>query len=282
MTFRVTCFALLLCVLALPAWSQTTTPAQGTWTNSLVVGINASQIALENWKQGGENTVAWSTFLTGNFQYIDSGAYAWKTNLKLAYGRAKIGSVEYRKTDDEIFFESVYSHSIGWPVDPYVALQFRTQFDKGYDYKKPNAPQTSAFMDPGYLIESAGFTYGPTPAFSTRLGVAVKQIFFTKFPEYGGEPAGTDKSVVVKTGIESGTTWKVELMENISYQTQLNLFSSFDRLEVWDVRWDNLILAKVNDYISTSLNVQVVYDKAQTTRTQLKEALAVGIRYAIL
>ena len=72
------------------------------------------------------------------------------------------------------------------------------------------------------------------------------------------------------------------IAENITFASQLDLFASFDALDVWVVRWDNIFIAKINDYLNTSLNVQVVHDISQTRRTQIKEALAIGIQYVVL
>jgi hypothetical protein len=52
-------------------------------------------------------------------------------------------------------------------------------------------------------------------------------------------------------------------------------------LSVWDVRWDNLITAKVNDYVSVNLNVLVIYDVNESLKTQIKEALQLGISYTL-
>jgi len=53
-------------------------------------------------------------------------------------------------------------------------------------------------------------------------------------------------------------------------------------MEYLDVRWDNLITAKVNNYINVNFNFLVVYERKQTLRTQIKEALQLGIIYNII
>ena len=71
-------------------------------------------------------------------------------------------------------------------------------------------------------------------------------------------------------------------MENVLFTSQLNLFSAFDQLDIWDVRWDNTLTAKVNSYVNVSLNVLMVHDITQTRRTQIKQALALGLQYSLL
>jgi hypothetical protein len=70
-------------------------------------------------------------------------------------------------------------------------------------------------------------------------------------------------------------------MENILLTSQLNLFSAFNQLDVWDVRWDNALTGKVNAYVNVQLLVQVLHEVAQTRRTQMKQVLAIGLTYSI-
>ncbi len=272
-----------ICATTLASAQTAEKPPETGWKNSMVAGLNINQVRLENWSQGGENSFAWALIGTGKFLYAQT-TYSWTNNLKVTYGQTKLGSADFEKTADEFFFESIYSHSIGWKVDPYAAVTVKTQLAPGYKTLDSGRTQTSGFFDPGYLMQSAGFTYAPSESFSTRLGVAVKETFTSKFTQYGyaDDPKTPEiEKTRVQTGIESATGVKFTVMENLLFTSQLNLFSAFKTLDVWDVRWDNTLTAKVNTYINASLNVLVVHEIAQTRRTQLKEALALGITYAL-
>jgi hypothetical protein len=275
-------------LLATSASAQEKEEMADGWNNSLEAGFNLTQVSLHDWTQGGENSIAWTVLTSGSFIYKQPD-WVWKNTLKLAYGQTKLGDAEYEKTDDEIFWESMYSRNIGWKIDPYVANQLRTQFAPGYKMREDENTgvvervQTSGFWDPGYLIQSAGFTYAEGEQFFTRLGVAFKETFSSA---YGfaddAETLDEIETFNFQTGVESATGVKVTIMENVLYTSQLNMFSAFDQLDIWDVRWDNSLTAKVNAYINVSLNVLVVHDISQTRRTQVKQALALGIRYSLL
>ncbi len=280
----VTTFCMLILITTIataqnpsPLASPTPAPpsAELGWNNTMVATFNISQVSLHNWTQGGENTLAWTFILGGKFLYT-AESYTWLNNVKASYGQAKLGSRNFEKTEDEFFGESIYSKNVGWKVNPYAALTVKTQFQPGYKVVDGERVQTSDFWDPGYLMQSAGFTYAPDESFATRLGVAVKETFSKS---YGY--AGPDKTVNVQTGIESGTSTKFTIMENVIYTSQLNLFSAFNMLDVWDVRWDNTFNAKVNSYLTASLNVLVVHEIAQSRRTQVKQSLAVGLTYTL-
>ncbi|MDZ7624632.1 MAG: hypothetical protein U5J96_09340 [Ignavibacteriaceae bacterium] len=123
--------------------------------------------------------------------------------------------------------------------------------------------------------------YDQIPNFSTRLGIGMKQTFTKEFTSYSDDIETLTEVETFKneTGIESVTEYKLEFLENMSYLTSLRLFGTFDDLSVWDVRWDNMIVAKVNDYISVSFNVLLIYDEDESIQRQLKEAFQLGISY---
>ena len=69
--------------------------------------------------------------------------------------------------------------------------------------------------------------------------------------------------------------------ENVLFGTKLRLFSRFNELDVWDVRWDNLITAQISKYFNVNFNVLLIYEKIQSPKTQIKEALQLGITYSL-
>ncbi len=70
-------------------------------------------------------------------------------------------------------------------------------------------------------------------------------------------------------------------MENIIYKSNLRLFTTLEQPDVWDVRWDNLVNAKVNKYVSVNFNFLLIHMIKQTRRTQIKESLQLGLSYNI-
>lgn len=251
------------------------------WTHSGVAGLNISQIALENWTQGGDNAIAFT--LLGNFgsKYIDS-PWTFNNTLKLAFGRTKLGKDEFRTNDNEFFLESILSYSFGWALDPYISNTVRTVLSKGFDYKVDPVVQTSQFFDPGYVTQSLGFIYQKIPNITTRLGIAFQETFTNKFPGYADNPETVEiEKFKFDTGIESVTEGSYKIEENMVYTSQLRLFSKFQQLDVWDVRWDNIITAQISKHFNVNFNVLVIYEKKQSPKTQLKEALQLGITYSL-
>ncbi len=253
------------------------------WTPKGIVGINLSQVAFSNWSQGGENTLAYTFFTLFGLDYIGD-PWRWKNSLKFAYGRTKFGDQNYRTNDNEIFFESTLIHNVGWAVSPYAGITARTPVSKGFDYEVTPEVQIVDFLDPFNLTEAVGFVYDQLPNFSTRLGVGMKQTWADQFAAtYSDDPETLNEIEKFRneTGIESVTEYTIDFLENMNFYSYLRLFGKFEDLSVWDVRWDNLITAKVNDYVSVNLNVLVIYDVNESLKTQLKEALQLGISYTL-
>lgn len=253
------------------------------WVPSIVTGLNISQIAFSNWTQGGENSLAWT--LTGNFNaaYKTKG-WTFKNELKAAYGQTKLGGDDFKINDNELYMETVYEYNVGWPVDLFVSNILRTQITTGYDYTDTSRIEISNFFDPGYLTQSVGFAYTKNENIQSRLGLAFQEVITNKYTQYSDDPDTPNEIETFKfeTGIESVTDAQFKLDDNLLLKSKLRLFTAFDRMETWDVRWDNLITAKVNNWLNVNLTYLLVYDKVQSPTTQMKQGLQLGITYTIL
>jgi len=274
--------AVLFLFISADVFAQEEADTLNRWIPKAITGLNLSQILLSNWTQGGEDAIAWTLLGNGSLFYR-SDLWRFRNDLKLAYGRTKLGSDNYRTTDNELYLESVISRNINWVVDPYFSNTVRTAIASGFDYGTDPATEIANFFDPGYLTQSLGFMYDETPGFTTRLGVAVQEVFANKFTFYSDDTKTTEiEKVKVDTGVESVSTAEYTVMENVLLKSKLRLFSRFDSFDVWDVRWDNVLASQINEYINVSFGFLLIYEEAQIQKTQIKEALQIGLTYTIL
>jgi hypothetical protein len=251
------------------------------WIPGGVVGLNVSQVALDNWTAGGESSLAFG--LLGNFTLAyQSSDWLFDNKLKLAYGRSKIGSDDFRNTDNEVFMDNLLSRDIGWAVNPYVSNTFRTVIADGYDYSGDEPVKISKFFDPGYLNQGIGMTYQGSKFVSARLGLGFKETFTSEFTHYSDDPETEEvETFKFDTGLELVTKAKYAFSETVGIESELFLFSTFEQLDVWDVRWDTTFLAKISNWFNFNINVLLVFDKDQSIKTQVKEALQFGITYTL-
>jgi len=256
------------------------------WIPSLITGIGISQVQLENWAQGGENTFAYSFLVTFELKY-KTELWKFKNYLKTAYGRTKLGDSDFRTTENEIYLEDVISYNVGFVVDPYASNIIRTAITKGFDYKTNPKTLIANLFDPGYVTQSIGFAYDKLPNIQTRLGIAFQETFTSDknlARRYSDDPKTLNdvEKFKFETGLESITDGKFQIDDNVTLTSKLRLFTRFEDLSVWDVRWDNSIVAKVNNWMNVNLGVIILHEVSQSVRTQLKEALQIGITYRLL
>ena len=254
------------------------------WKNELVFNFNLTQASFDNWAQGGENTLGWQMGLNGKFTHLGA-RHEWANTAKLAYGMQKVGDEDARKSVDEVKMETVYTYKTGFFVDPYVAATAQTQFSNGYLYEDTGKTAISGFLDPGYFTQSAGIgrSYGET--LRSRLGFAFKETITDKYPvPYADDPETEDEieDTKVELGMESVTDLSLTLGESLLFTSKLELFSDLEASNEIDVTWDNLLAAKVQKYVTVSLNVKIFYDRDISKKRQIKQSLAIGLTYALL
>ncbi len=252
------------------------------WIPTMVTGVNISQIAFDNWTQGGSNALTWTATANVGMDY-KTDHWTLRNHGRVAYGRTKLGGQGYITNDNELFLENVLSYNFGWATDPFFSNAVISTVTRGYSYSTGKPVLIADFFDPGYVTQSLGFSYTKLQFFSTRLGLATQEVFANKYRQYTDNPSTPNKVEAFKfeTGLESVSQAKLQIADNVLLTTGLRLFTRFENLTVWDVRWDNVVAAKVNSFINVNFNYQLVYQKDQSLATQMKEGLQLGIVYTI-
>ncbi len=274
---------ILLLVLALVGvnFAQDAKEKNG-WTNELIVGFGLSQLTYSNWAQGGDSQVSWTFNFVGSSTY-ETSAIQWKNALKIAYGQNKVGDGINKVTQNDLLFNSLFSLKSDWALDYYAGLNLITQVAPGYSYDNPQEVQINSLFDPADLTESFGLIYSKGDVFKSQLGIGLHQIFANNYYAKTDDPETDEiETSVYETGIESITTLNWAIAENVTWTSYLRLFSAFDRLDTWDVRWDNTAVGKVNSWLNVTFSWIIVYDVKETLKTQAKQGLQIGVSYKLL
>lgn len=253
------------------------------WTHNVVAGLTLTQVAFSDWVQGGENALAYALTLEGK-SVQDLEKTNWATEYKFGFGQTRLGDQGLRKTDDKIDLSSVLTYKLDVYVNPYGAVTFKSQFAKGFTYDaNGNRTPVSKFFDPAYITQSVGVGYQPIPEVKTRLGAALREIITQDFNGYADDPSTTTtEKTRVEGGLESVTEAEWKLDDNMLLKSKLELFAPFKSLDRIVVRSDNSITAMVTKVVSVGLTVQIINEPDVSPKTQVKEGLAIGFRYAIL
>lgn len=272
--------------------------ADTVWKKGGNININFSQVSLNNWAGGGQSSIALSNILDV-FANYDDGKNLWNNKFQGSYGLIRQGNDSgqpLRKSDDLFWLESQYGRrfSSNWMFS--AMLNFRSQFYKGEEYLEAtdgsdSVVMVSEFMSPAYLQATLGVTYKHSDAFILTLSPLTSKhtiVYNERLrPTYGVD---SDKTMRSELGSSVNAVFKKEILKNISFETNLNLFSNYEEPKNIDVNWSANLVLKVNKYITSSITTHLIYDddidvprdnkETPGPATQFKSAINVGFAYS--
>ena len=257
---------------------ETDTTKAKPWKVGTVFNATLAQTSLSNWAGGGENSLSLSGLSNTTANYAKD-KISWENAFDFAYGIIKQGDASVDKSDDKIEISSKLGRQLKSHWNLAADVEFRSQFSPGYE----SGILISKFLAPAYVVSTIGLEYKPSEDFfiliSTLTGktTLVLDDNLSDAGAYGVDPGDKIRN---ELGSYLKSMLKVDLMENISLQTKLNLFSSYKKtLDQIDVSWETLLLMRVNKYITTNFNTHLIYDEDVTTDVQFKEVLSVGVAF---
>ncbi|MCX6292344.1 MAG: DUF3078 domain-containing protein [Bacteroidetes bacterium] len=269
-----------------------------SWKKGGFVNVNFTQVSLNQWAQGGENSLS----LAGNANLFANYAKektTWDNSLELAYALLKSGATPFRKNDDRIDFTTKYGRLMKGKWYYSALVNLKSQITKGYKYPD-DSTVVSKFLAPGYITIALGVNYKPVDYFEVFISPAtgrytiVTDQTLADFGAYGVEPAtrdasgtmqkGTGKNVKAEFGAYLNMKFKKEIMQNVTLSTKLELFDNYTDKDKnnqtnIDVNWETGFTLKVNKLITATVATQLIYDHNIIRRTQFKEVIGVGLGY---
>ncbi|OEK02067.1 hypothetical protein BFP97_11290 [Roseivirga sp. 4D4] len=266
------------------------------WKKGAKLNLTVQQVGLTNWAAGGESSVAIGGGIDGFINY-EKDEILWENAAQIGYGviRNGGGGNRFEKTDDQVLLSSKYSQKFSEKVLMTSAINFRTQMDRGYKIENiPNSSETrrtliSNFMAPGYLQASLGLTfrdskkgYTATLAPFTGRFTFVLNDSLSKAGAFGITPNDKVRS---EAGISLRGGYQKDIMENVKFQTNFNLFSNYEKFPNTVVNVEAVLNLKVNDFIQSNISTQLIYDDdvivtrsdgSQGRDLQIKNVINVG------
>lgn len=291
---------IVLTVVSRNAFSQDADTVTG-WHNSGVFSLNMSQATFTNWAAGGQNSVALNGLvnLAANYRM---GKSAWDNALIIGYGKMvqKGNDLGWVKTDDRIDFQSKYGRKASDKWFYSGLLNFRTQMDNGYNYPDTDN-KISGLLSPAYLLFSLGMDYKPNPDFSVFLSPLTSKNTIVMDDDLSDDGAfGVDpgKKFRSELGAYANIAYKKdEIVKNVNFMTKLDLFTNYlKNPQNIDISWEALLVLKVNEFISATVNTLLLYDDdilikidegsegepVLGKRAQFKEVIGVGFTYKFI
>jgi len=275
--------------------AQTKTDTIKYWKTGGMSALNMSQISLTNWAAGGQNSESGAAMLS-LFANYKKDKTSLDNTLDIAYGMTKLGDASPTKSDDKIELTSKYGHaaSANWYYSG--LFSFKTQFAPGYS-SPTSSVIISDFMAPAFLQLSLGMDYKLEKSnFDLLLSPIAGKLTIVNNQQLADQGAyGVDKAVYdpitnvkTKDGKESlsefggflKTTYKFNIMENVTFQTKLELFSNYIKNpQNIVVNWETLTTMKINKYLAATFSTVLLYDDKTIPRIQFKEVFGLGFSY---
>jgi len=173
-----------------------------------------NQSTFTNWASGGENTVAGNININYDFNYKKKNIN-WDTRLITSYGLSHISNKGYRKTDDRFELNTL----LGLKTGKYWFLSFignfRSQYTKGFDYKKDPKVLVSEFLSPAYLTYGPGMLWKKSNNFNFNIAPATSRYTFVSDFFSGKFGVEEGKNTAFSLGFNFSSYYKFAIMENV-------------------------------------------------------------------
>jgi len=250
------------------------------WTKKGMFTVLANQASFNNWLAGGQSSISGNIGINYDFNY-KSEQWNWDNKIIAAYGLTKLKDQDLQKSDDRLVFNSLAGKKAGGYWFYSLFFNFQTQFDSGFDLT--SGSKTSHFFSPAYFQFGPGMMWKKSDNLKVNIAPATSKLIlvhshFTDLgPSFGVEQG---KSSRFEFGAAINGYYKFNLMENVSVENILNLYSNYieDPQNV-DIDYTLNIVMKINKYLSTNFAFQTIYDDNAFAGFQTRQVIGVGVNY---
>lgn len=262
------------------------------WKKKLIFNFNINQAAFSsNWKAGGINSIGLNSVFNYRFNYAKD-RISWDNTIDLIYGFVNNEGQGYRKTLDRIFLDTKYGYKLNDKWGLYTSLNFLSQFAKGFKYEKDaNGVEQeiliSDFLAPAYITSSWGVEYKPVEYFFVRLSPFSPRVTIVKDPERFIPSVDAESPYGVTPPDETRYEWLAfqllaefnkDIATNLNLKWRYVMFANYETLEMKtiDHRFELMVNAKVNKFITVGLGGILLYDFDQDSGAQLSQVFNFG------
>ncbi|TDQ16291.1 DUF3078 family protein [Algoriphagus boseongensis] len=246
------------------------------WNTGGNYNLNIQQVTLSNWAAGGASSFALNSGVTV-FANYKKDKKVWDTQMTLNLGFSKQNDRAYptRKTNDNFVFSSNYGRELSETYYLSTQLDARTQLLEGYKYSRPAGSESdlrtkiSDLLSPGYIQSSTGLNYRKTLRDKSKLSI-IASPFTGRFTIVLNDSLSNAGAFGVTKGenvrAEAGVSLSAKitdfiLMENVTWRSNINLFSNYESFGNLVVNFSSDIRLKVNKFISTRIETVLIYDE---------------------
>jgi hypothetical protein len=263
------------------------------WKSKGKITFLFNQANFNNWVAGGENSFSGNLGIDYQINYKKDN-YTWDNRLIASYGLLQTQNSSFeKKTDDQVEINSLLAKKAKGLWYYSFLVNFRTQFTAGYVYSKDvngaeQRQESTNFMSPGYLLVGPGMFWKKNDNLKFNLAPLTSRFtfvdsYYTSIPGYVNYSyfgVETNKSMLYQLGFNASAYYKFNIMENVSAENILSLFSNYlkDPGNI-DINYNLKIAMKINKLLTANLDFQVIYDDDAFAGFQTREVFGLGVNY---
>ena len=255
-------------------------PPVSPWKKVGTFSFLVNQSSFDNWIAGGVSNISGAIGVNYDFNYSKAN-WSWDNKIIVAFGITKIKALDIQKSNDRLEWNSVLGKKAKGIWNYSLFLNFKTQFtdDLNSETKGP-----TRILSPGYLQVGPGMLWKKNDDLKVNIAAATSKLIVVDkeltLPDdaYFGVEEGN--SVRYELGASIGAYYKFTLMENITMENILNMYSDYleDPQNV-DFDYTINIVMGINKYFSTNLAFQAIYDDNAFQGLQTRQMIGLGINY---
>ena len=256
-------------------------PPVSPWKKVGTFSFLVNQSSFDNWIAGGVSNISGAIGVNYDFNYSKAN-WSWDNKIIVAFGITKIKAQDIQKSNDRLEWNSVLGKKAKGIWNYSLFLNFKTQFtdDLNSETKGP-----TSILSPGYLQVGPGMLWKKSDDLKVNIAAATSKLIVVDkeltLPDdaYFGVEEGN--SVRYELGASIGAYYKFTLMENITMENILNMYSDYleDPQNV-DFDYTINIVMGINKYFSTNLAFQAIYDDNAFQGLQTRQMIGLGINYS--
>ncbi len=247
----------------------------------------------DNWTGGEAGTMAWKLLSNLMAEKQINTKINTRNTLELIFGQTYNQDIDTREWSpplegtDRIDLESVLRFTLGWVLDPVIAVRMQSQF---YDNR---VDDNERYINPISLTESFGVARALFKSKKNELiirtGAALKQSIDRNIID--SETSEKATNISNEGGLELVADLNTRTAdERITYKSKLSIFEALfkgdegndDYWRYPDIDWENTLSAGITKYLTVDLYVQLLYDREIAEKPRYRQSLALGLTYNFL
>ncbi|MGM0443515.1 MAG: DUF3078 domain-containing protein, partial [Fibrobacterota bacterium] len=252
----------------------------------------------DNWDGNELGAISWIIDIIADADADLNDLLRNENTLKLAFGQSRFQNDDdswqkFRKSTDNIEYESILLFDIEKYLEPYAAVKARSQFlDEAAPVEEDAElvdPQYDLHINPLEVTESFGLSRRiiseENSSLTGRFGGGFKQLY----ERLSLQDDGTYDDVLTNdAGLELAAKYDGSFRgDMIDYRSEFFLYaalasSSDEGDEDWkypDLTWDNTVNFNINSFLHVRFTMQMLYDRNIDSDLRFTENLSVGINF---